>query len=63
MAQALDVLIDKARNGTTTPNEMYATTLTITNVGPFGVDAAVPILPRAPARSWPWDRSLRPLGW
>jgi len=45
MAQALDVLIDKARNGTTTPNEMYATTLTITNVGPFGVDAAVPILP------------------
>jgi len=45
MALALDGLIDKARNGTTTPNEMYATTLTITNVGPFGVDAAVPILP------------------
>jgi pyruvate dehydrogenase E2 component (dihydrolipoamide acetyltransferase) len=45
MARALDVLIEKARNGTTTPNEMYATTLTITNVGPFGVDAAVPILP------------------
>jgi pyruvate dehydrogenase E2 component (dihydrolipoamide acetyltransferase) len=45
MAQALEVLIEKARNGTTTPNEMYATTLTITNVGPFGVDAAIPILP------------------
>jgi pyruvate dehydrogenase E2 component (dihydrolipoamide acetyltransferase) len=45
MALALDVLIEKARDGTTTPNEMYATTLTITNVGPFGVDAAVPILP------------------
>ncbi|MGH3733498.1 MAG: dihydrolipoamide acetyltransferase family protein [Acidimicrobiales bacterium] len=45
MAQALNILVDKARNGTTTPNEMIGTTLTITNVGPFGVDAAVPILP------------------
>ncbi|HEV3268921.1 MAG TPA: dihydrolipoamide acetyltransferase family protein [Acidimicrobiales bacterium] len=45
MAQGLNVLVDKARNGTTTPNEMIGTTLTITNVGPFGVDAAVPILP------------------
>jgi pyruvate dehydrogenase E2 component (dihydrolipoamide acetyltransferase) len=45
MAQALNVLVDKARNGTTTPNEMIGTTLTITNVGPFGVDAAIPILP------------------
>ena len=45
MAQALSVLVDKARNGTTTPNEMIGTTLTITNVGPFGVDAAMPILP------------------
>ena len=45
MARALNELVDKARNGTTTPNEMLATTLTITNVGPFGVDGAVPILP------------------
>ncbi len=45
MAEALSVLVDKARNGTTTPNEMIGTTLSITNVGPFGVDAAVPILP------------------
>jgi 2-oxoisovalerate dehydrogenase E2 component (dihydrolipoyl transacylase) len=45
MAQALNVLVDKARSGTTTPNEMIGTTLTITNVGPFGVDAAIPILP------------------
>jgi pyruvate dehydrogenase E2 component (dihydrolipoamide acetyltransferase) len=45
MAEALNVLVDKARNGTTTPNEMIGTTLSITNVGPFGVDAAVPILP------------------
>jgi 2-oxoisovalerate dehydrogenase E2 component (dihydrolipoyl transacylase) len=45
MAQALNVLVEKARNGTTTPSEMIGTTLTITNVGPFGVDAAMPILP------------------
>jgi 2-oxoisovalerate dehydrogenase E2 component (dihydrolipoyl transacylase) len=45
MAAALNVLVEKARNGTTTPNEMIGTTLTITNVGPMGVDAAMPILP------------------
>ena len=45
MTRALNVLVEKARNGTTTPNEMIGTTLTITNVGPFGVDAAMPILP------------------
>ena len=45
MASALTVLVDKARAGTTTPNEMIGTTLSITNVGPFGVDAAIPILP------------------
>jgi 2-oxoisovalerate dehydrogenase E2 component (dihydrolipoyl transacylase) len=45
MAQALNALVEKARSGTTTPNEMIGTTLTITNVGPFGVDAAMPILP------------------
>lgn len=45
MAVALNGLVDKARNGTTTPAEMIGTTLTITNVGPFGVDAAMPILP------------------
>ena len=45
MAEAINVLVDKARNSTTSPEEMLGTTLTITNVGPFGVDAAVPILP------------------
>lgn len=45
MASALSVLVEKARDGSTTPNEMIGTTLSITNVGPFGVDAAIPILP------------------
>ncbi|MDE3065292.1 MAG: 2-oxo acid dehydrogenase subunit E2, partial [Acidobacteriota bacterium] len=45
MAAAINELVDKARTNATAPNEMTGTTLTITNVGPFGVDAAVPILP------------------
>ncbi len=45
MANALSALVDTARAGTTTPNAMMGTTLTITNVGPFGIDGAMPILP------------------
>lgn len=45
MAQALNALVERARNNTTTPAEMAGTTLSITNVGPFGVDGAMPILP------------------
>ena len=45
MASALSSLVQSARDGTTTPVEMLGGTLTITNVGPFGVDAAVAILP------------------
>ncbi len=45
MANALSVLVEKARAGTTSLAEMTGTTLTITNVGPMGVDSAIPILP------------------
>ena len=45
MARALNELVDVARSGTTTLAAMSNTTLTITNVGPMGVDAAMPILP------------------
>lgn len=45
MATALNGLVEKARNGTTSPAEMLGTTLTITNVGPMGVDGAMAILP------------------
>ncbi len=45
MADALTTLVEKARAGTTTPNGMIGTTLTITNVGPLGIDGAMPILP------------------
>jgi pyruvate dehydrogenase E2 component (dihydrolipoamide acetyltransferase) len=45
MAQALSSLVANAREGTTTPADMLGATLTITNVGPFKVDAAMAILP------------------
>ncbi len=45
MAVALNGLVDTARAGTTTPEAMLHTTLAITNVGPFAVDGAMPILP------------------
>ncbi len=45
MAAQLNELVDRARAGTTTPEAMAGTTLTITNVGPFAVDGAVPVLP------------------
>ena len=45
MARALGHLVATARAGTTPPADMAATTLTITNVGPFGVDGAMAILP------------------
>ena len=45
MAQSLNALVDKARNGTTTPSDMLGTSISITNVGPFGVDAALPVIP------------------
>jgi pyruvate dehydrogenase E2 component (dihydrolipoamide acetyltransferase) len=45
MARELTTLVEKARDATTTPAEMAGTTITITNVGPFGVDGAMAILP------------------
>jgi pyruvate dehydrogenase E2 component (dihydrolipoamide acetyltransferase) len=45
MANAITAIVDKARAGSLAPADMLGTTLTITNVGPFGVDGAFPILP------------------
>jgi pyruvate dehydrogenase E2 component (dihydrolipoamide acetyltransferase) len=44
LAQALDALALKARDGKTTPAEMANGTFTITNVGVFGVDTGTPII-------------------
>jgi len=45
MAEALSALVSAARAGTTQPTAMLGATVTITNVGPFGIDTAVAILP------------------
>ncbi|NMO93537.1 dihydrolipoamide acetyltransferase family protein [Actinomycetospora sp. TBRC 11914] len=44
LARALAELTTTARAGRTTPEQMSGGTITITNVGVFGVDAATPIL-------------------
>jgi pyruvate dehydrogenase E2 component (dihydrolipoamide acetyltransferase) len=44
LRDALDTLIEAARSGSTTPASLTGGTLTITNVGVFGVDAGTPIL-------------------
>jgi 2-oxoisovalerate dehydrogenase E2 component (dihydrolipoyl transacylase) len=45
MAEQLQTLVATARSGRVSPSDLAGTTLSITNVGPFGVDAAMPILP------------------
>ena len=44
LARALNALTDTARAGRTAPADMAGGTLTITNVGVFGVDSGTPIL-------------------
>ena len=44
LRSALDDLIENARAGTTSPQSLTGGTITITNVGVFGVDAGTPIL-------------------
>jgi 2-oxoisovalerate dehydrogenase E2 component (dihydrolipoyl transacylase) len=45
LAQALTALVDTARAGKTSLGDLSGGTITITNVGVFGVDAGTPILP------------------
>ena len=44
LAQALAALVGKARDGKAAPEDMTGGTVTITNIGVFGVDAGTPIL-------------------
>ena len=44
LASALDALATTARDGKTTPADMLGGTITITNVGVFGVDTGTPII-------------------
>lgn len=44
LAQAIDALVNTARSGKTSTEEMSRGTITITNIGALGVDAGTPIL-------------------
>jgi pyruvate dehydrogenase E2 component (dihydrolipoamide acetyltransferase) len=44
LARALTDLVDDAREGRSTPADLTRGTITITNIGAFGVDAGTPIL-------------------
>jgi 2-oxoisovalerate dehydrogenase E2 component (dihydrolipoyl transacylase) len=44
LARSIGALTDTARSGKTTPGDMSGGTITITNVGVFGVDTGTPIL-------------------
>jgi len=62
LAEAMTALVTTAKDGRTTPADMSGGTLTITNVGVFGVDTGTPILPPGEAailafgavREMPW---------
>ncbi|MBT2441081.1 2-oxo acid dehydrogenase subunit E2 [Streptomyces sp. ISL-36] len=44
LAEALDGLVTTAREGRTTPADLGGGTLTVTNIGVFGIDTGTPIL-------------------
>ncbi|WP_457974831.1 dihydrolipoamide acetyltransferase family protein [Arthrobacter sp. D1-17] len=44
LSAAITELTDRARGGKTSPNELSAGTISITNIGVFGIDAGTPIL-------------------
>lgn len=63
LAQALTALADTARAGKTTPADLTGGTISITNIGVFGIDAGTPILNPGEAailglgavRTMPWE--------
>ena len=63
LAQALTALAETARAGKTTPEDLSGGTISITNIGVFGIDAGTPILNPGEAailglgavRTMPWE--------
>jgi 2-oxoisovalerate dehydrogenase E2 component (dihydrolipoyl transacylase) len=62
LAQALQELAETAREGRTTPADMTGGTITITNVGMFGVDNGTPILNPGEAAILCFG-AVRPMPW
>jgi pyruvate dehydrogenase E2 component (dihydrolipoamide acetyltransferase) len=63
LAEAVSHLVEAAREGRTSPTDLTGGTITITNIGVFGVDAGTPILNPGEAailaigqvRRMPWE--------
>ncbi|GIF08068.1 dihydrolipoamide acetyltransferase component of pyruvate dehydrogenase complex [Actinoplanes siamensis] len=62
LAEALDELVRTAKSGKTPPADMAHGTLSITNVGVFGVDTGTPILPPGESAILAFG-AIRPTPW
>jgi pyruvate dehydrogenase E2 component (dihydrolipoamide acetyltransferase) len=62
LAEALNTLVTVAKSGKTAPADMSAGTLSITNVGVFGIDTGTPILPPGESAILAFG-AVRPMPW
>jgi 2-oxoisovalerate dehydrogenase E2 component (dihydrolipoyl transacylase) len=62
LAEALNTLVRVAKSGKTPPSDMTGGTLSITNVGVFGIDTGTPILPPGESAILAFG-AIRPMPW
>ena len=62
LARALNTLVQVAKSGKTSPSDMTGGTLSITNVGVFGIDTGTPILPPGESAILAFG-AIRPTPW
>ncbi len=62
LAEALNTLVTVAKSGKTQPSDMTGGTLSITNVGVFGIDTGTPILPPGESAILAFG-AIRPTPW
>lgn len=62
LAAAIDALVRTAREGRTPPADMLGGTVSITNIGVFGVDSGTPILPPGQSAILAFG-AVRPMPW
>jgi 2-oxoisovalerate dehydrogenase E2 component (dihydrolipoyl transacylase) len=62
LAEALNALVRVAKSGKTPPSDMTGGTLSITNVGVFGIDTGTPILPPGESAILAFG-AIRPMPW
>lgn len=62
LAEALNTLVQVAKSGKTPPADMTGGTLSITNVGVFGIDTGTPILPPGESAILAFG-AIRPMPW